>query len=435
MKKVLFTTMSIIAAAAMMMVSCKKDDPKDNGKDNGGEQQEQKVDDELVGTWTITGEAQGWAADGGVAMTESKNVWTAAEVAVKGEGFKFVKDGAWTINLGASPKTGSTQKFDDDVEFDLEKDGDNIAGVKDGIYSVTLNLLTKKAKIKFVSELPKEGQDWDYVMNISSYKTNSEFHFYTKTTPAPLSINPKAMTFEWKFYATEWNDYDQTIERDGETYKVWANRLGQICDRDEKGLLFRFNDGGQKGQLRFNSDVLGTDDNSKQYVAKDGKAYIWSLNEWHVLTVTADGTNVTMYDNGNLIYSFAQNTPVTFEEWDIDRFDISMTWDDGTRYDKGQAFRGYIAYTRLWDRVLTAEEIAANLCDVADNNGLKICWNWNVDEGSTIANAGSVSGYDLDFATALAGGQKSYVSVEDIAGTWTDVTEVDGLAPVCPVAE
>jgi hypothetical protein len=158
MKKVLFTTLSIIAAAAMVLVSCKKEPtekPDDNKKP---ETPTEEVDPELVGTWTITGKAQGWAADGGVAMTESDNVWTAAEVAVKGEGFKFVKDGAWTINLGASPKTGATQKFDDDVEFDLEKDGDNIAGAKDGIYSVTLNLLTKKAKIKFVKDLEPETQ-------------------------------------------------------------------------------------------------------------------------------------------------------------------------------------------------------------------------------------------------------------------------------------
>ena len=142
--------MSIIAVAAMMFVSCKKEDTKTDGN----EQKQETVDPELVGTWTIVGKANGWDETAGVAMTESDNVWTVAEVAIKGEGFKFVKDGSWDINLGASPKTGSTQKFDDDVEFDLEKGGDNIAGAKDGIYSVTLNLLTKKAYIKFLRDLP-----------------------------------------------------------------------------------------------------------------------------------------------------------------------------------------------------------------------------------------------------------------------------------------
>lgn len=145
MKKVLFTTLSIIAVAAMMMVSCKKE-PVEKPDDN---KEEQKVDDDLVGTWTITGEAYGWDQTKGVAMTESDNVWTAAEVSIKGEGIKFVKDASWDVNLGAK-EDGAKE---DDVEFELEKGGKNIKGAKDGVYSVTLNLLTKKAKIKFVKDL------------------------------------------------------------------------------------------------------------------------------------------------------------------------------------------------------------------------------------------------------------------------------------------
>ena len=228
MKKVLFTTLSIIAVAAMMFVSCKKENGTDNGGENGQEQQ-QTVDPELVGTWTITGEAQGWAADGGVAMTESNNVWTAAEVAVKGEGFKFVKDGAWTINLGASPKTGSTQKFDDDVEFDLEKDGDNIAGAKDGIYSVTLNLLTKKAKIKFVKDLEPEGPQipegdhtavgtWENVEGYVEY-----FRYYNIAADWSNAVlnNQRALAFDGISYENGVFTFvfpDQTFAR-------WQNQL------------------------------------------------------------------------------------------------------------------------------------------------------------------------------------------------------------------
>ena len=159
MKKVLFTTLSIIAVAAMMLVSCKKDEPKPDNKDP--ETPTEEVDPELVGTWTIVGQAQGWAADGGVAMTENNNVWTVAEVAVKGEGFKFVKDGSWDINLGAADNADAKE---DNVEFDLEKNGKNIKGAKDGVYSVTLNLLTKKAKIAFVKDLEPEFPEdtWDY---------------------------------------------------------------------------------------------------------------------------------------------------------------------------------------------------------------------------------------------------------------------------------
>lgn len=155
MKKVLFTTLSIIAVAAMMMVSCKKE-PVEKPDDN---KEEQKVDEDLVGTWTITGEAYGWDQTKGLAMTESDNVWTAAEVSIKGEGIKFVKDASWDVNLGAK-EDGAKE---DDVEFELEKGGKNIKGAKDGVYSVTLNLLTKKAKIKFVKDLePADPTEWDY---------------------------------------------------------------------------------------------------------------------------------------------------------------------------------------------------------------------------------------------------------------------------------
>ncbi len=157
MKKVLFTTLSIIAVAAMMMVSCKKE-PVEKPDDNKEEQKpedEPKVDEDLVGTWTITGEAYGWDQTKGVAMTDNDNVWTAAEVSIKGEGIKFVKDASWDVNLGATE--GGAKE--DDVEFDLKKGGENIKGAKDGVYSVTLNLLTKKAKIKFVKDLEPEGPD------------------------------------------------------------------------------------------------------------------------------------------------------------------------------------------------------------------------------------------------------------------------------------
>ena len=162
MKKVLFTTMSIIAVAAMMLVSCKKDEPKPDDNKGKDDPTEQTVDEDLVGTWAITGEAQGWKTENSVAMTDNDNVWTVAEVEVKGEGFKFTKDGSWDVNLGAVDPAAK----EDNVEFDLAKgnDGKNIKGAKDGVYSVTLNLLTKKAKIAFVKDLEPEFPEdtWNY---------------------------------------------------------------------------------------------------------------------------------------------------------------------------------------------------------------------------------------------------------------------------------
>ena len=384
------------------------------------------MDEELVGTWTITGEAQGWAADGGVQMTDANNVWSCAEVVVKGEGFKFVKDGSWDINLGAVEEGAKA----DGVEFDLEKNGKNITGTAgNGVYSVKLNLLTKKASITFVKALEPEGTSWEYVFDSHDYNRNSEFHFSNA-----IKVNPKAMTFQWKFYADEWHDYGKTRTVGDQTYSVWCNRLGQISNSGEKGMLFRFNDGGKKGQLRFNAAILGND--GKDYVKDaEGNDYIWSLNEWHVLTIVADGTKVTLYDNATALYSFDQNTGGAFAEWPVERFDISMTWDDGTGYPRGQEFLGYMAYTRLWSKALSAEEVAASLCDVpADSEGLQIYWAYNLATGSTIANKGAAAGYDLDFAKALAPGQADFVKTEDIEAAWVPVEDIEN-GTVCPAAE
>ena len=179
MKK--FFKFALVAlAAAAVVVSCNKPAaPQEEQKPAD----EQTVDPALVGTWSITGEAQEWKADAGVAMTESNNVWTANEVAIKGEGFKFVKDGSWDINLGAV-NTKATQEFDDDEEISLAEGGDNIAGKKDGVYKVTLNLLTKKATIKFVKDLEPEFvpainidgdfSDWAEIEAVS-FGTHKEF--------------------------------------------------------------------------------------------------------------------------------------------------------------------------------------------------------------------------------------------------------------------
>ena len=433
--------MSIIAVAAMMLVSCNKD-PKGNDPDNNKQEPAPQVDEELVGTWTIVGEANGWDAAAGVEMSESNNVWTASEVVVKGEGFKFVKDGSWDINLGATAEGAKA----DDVEFDLAKDGKNIVGDKPGYYNVTLNLLTKKAKIKFVKDLPRDGQAFDYVMNLSNYETNSEFHFYDDGAAATgtwegdnITLNPKNITIQWKFYPTFWNTYGQTDPDRG--YTVWCNRLGQIGNKDEKGFLFRFNDSGTKGSLRLNSDLIGAGGSGRtatDYVGGYGKHYVWGLNQWHVISIVADGTNVTIYDNDAVVYTFAEKTGALYADGiSFERFDISMTWDDGTGYPKGQAFLGYQAYTRIWNKALSAEEITATLCEVkeAQKEGLQIHWAWNLEAGSVVPNLGSAEGYDLDFSKALAAGQQDLVDATKVEATWTDVNDVEGLAPVCAVAE
>ena len=438
MKKVLFTTMSIIAVAAMMLVSCKKDNGTDDnkGKDDGKDPVEQYTGPvEGTENWAIIGTILGanWDKDY-KAASAAENIFVVKNVKLEaGNEFKWRDtssgNGGWDVNRGGDfVALGEA--------FDVEANGHNIKPELDGIYDIYLNLAVDQAAIVAKDgaqptwkELPK-ALAWDYVMNISDWHVNSEFHWKN----AGLPVNLKAFTIEWKFYATEWNNYDKDMERNGETYHVWCNRLGQISDESETGFLFRFNDGGQKGSLRFGSKPFG---NFDVYVGGNSRnAYIWSLNEWHVLSIVADGTNVTFYDNGEQIYQKAQATTAVYDEYAITRFDISMTWDEGTtNYPRGQAFQGYQAYTRLWNKALTVDEIKANLCGIdptATPEELMIYWAYNNDEGTTVVNHGTAEGKDLDFTKALGAGQGDFVSATAIAASWTDVTEVEGLAPVCP---
>ena len=429
MKKIFkFAAILTIAAFTLSTVSCSKDDKdeKTPEKKTDDPKVDPPVDDytgpvEGTSDWSVVGTLleSNWGSGehGDYVCAQNGDVYVVKNVKLAAtDEFKFRKDKDWPVNFGGNfAALGEA--------FDVTQDGPNIKVGAEGIYDLYLNVATAQAGVvkkdgaePTWTEKGPVAQSWDYVMNISDYKTNSEFHFANAAT-----FNPGSLTFQWKFFATKWNVYDQVDEERG--YKVWANRLGQISNSGEKGILLRFNDGHKQGSLRMNAAIFAND--GKDYVQKDGDDYIWSLNEWHTLSIVADGTTVYVYDNAEMVYSFEYTVPEVYASWPVERFDISMTWDDGTGYDKGQAFLGYQAYTRLWNRALSAEEVAASLCNAENTDGLQLCWNYNLEEGTTVANAGAASGYDLDFTKALAGGQSSYVKAEDIEGTWTPVEEIE----------
>jgi len=423
MKKV-FKFALVAFAAAAVAVACNKPaadpTPTPTPDPDPDPQPEEVVPVEGNSDWSVIGALLGTNWDKDYVCAEENGAFVLKNVKLTAtDEFKFRKGKAWDENRGGA--FGSLNNG-----FAVEDKGANIKPGLDGVYDLYLLADLTQAAVCAKGVSPEwqkapEGQSWDYVMDIHDVAVNSEFHFKNN----PLVIAPKSgVTFQWKFYADKWNIYNKVDSERG--YKVWGNRLGQMSNEAEKGFLIRWSDGDDQGVLRISALPIGLDN---LYVKKDGnEKYVWSLNEWHVLTVTADGENVTIYDNGEKIYTQAQNTTALFEEWPIERFDISMTWDDGSGYPRGQAFQGYIAYTRLWSVALSDAEVAASLCDVpANSEGLEIYWAWNLDEGSVVKNLAKAAGYDLDFSKAIAAGQQDYVDPNVIEGTWTPAAEF----PVC----
>lgn len=420
MKKVFLTTMSVIAAAAMMMlVSCKKDNGTDNN--NGNEQAPETVDEELVGTWTITGEAQGWAADGGVAMTESNNVWTATNVPVKGEGFKFVKDGSWNINLGAV-ETRATLTYDDGAEILLEKGAANIAGSKgDGYYDITLNLLKKTATIKFVKEIeneaPEAGEVWHPAKAINFSKTSMWTLF---DEDVALS---SGYTYVFNFMVLGFND---------NTY------LAKFSDKKPQGANCN-------NQVRF-GEVSGHTPQMEWAINNGARletTTVFEAETWYSVALVAESTgNRHIYVNGveealkNISNEAIELTdgvlPTAYQHPGIaDAKFGAIEWGDswGTSgyLDSVRPFPGCVCNISIWSRALSADEVAAlvSAAPAAKADGLVAYWPMDEGTGYVIADksgAGKVG--DVDFSK---GWTDRYDASSNPAATtdidWMDVTE------------
>ena len=262
---------------------------------------------------------------------------------------------------------------------------------------------------------------WDKVFDMSNYQINS-----THRWENGLDLNPSALTIQYKFFSNKWNNHKFQDKGEG-GYTLYCNRLGEIAQYNESNaLLFRFsNDGDVDGQLCLNADFLGV---GQKQVAKDGKPYAWPTGEWVVMTLVSDGSNVSLYCNDELVVSY-EATP-TVSSWKLGRFDLSMTWDDGSNWPRSQAFNGYIAYARIWSRALAVSDIAATLCDVpaAKSEGLECCWNFDGSTDKWVENSVEKnSAFALDFTDCWDGNDRTQDVSEAAAAAWTPLTDFAGL--------
>ena len=274
---------------------------------------------------------------------------------------------------------------------------------------------------------PGPQGDWDNVFDMSDYHVNSTFRWQDG-----LELNPSAITFQWRFYSNKWNNckFRDQGEENGQKYTLFCNRLSEIAQYDESNaLLLRFsNDGDADGQLCLNADFLGV---GQKQVAKDGAAYVWPTGEWVTLTVVSDGSKVSIYDDEELIVAYDASPRVN--SWKLGRFDLSMTWDDGSKWPRSQAFNGYLAYARVWSRALGVEDIAATLCDVpADKaEGLEANWVFDGAEDKYVANKVTKNeALGLDFTDCWDGNDNRKDNGDAAAAAWKALADL-GITGVC----
>ena len=419
MKKVFLTTMSVIAAAAMMMlVSCKKDNGTDNNNGNEEKGQTETVDEELVGTWTIIGEYQSWRED--VAMTESNNVWTATNVPVKGEGFKFRKDGSWDINLGAV-ETRATLTYDDGAEILLEKGADNIAGSKgDGYYDITLNLLKKTATIKFVKEIESDtpSEVWHPAKAINfSDKENSVWTIFAEDVA--LS---NGYTYVFNFMVLGFND---------NTY------LAKFSDKKPQGANCN-------NQVRF-GEVSGHTPQMEWAINNGARLEtktVFEAEKWYSVALVAEASgNRIIYVNGvadslrNISNEAIELTdgvlPAAYQHPSIadakfGAIEWGDSWGTGGTLDSVRPFPGCICNISIWSKALSADEVAALVSagPASGADGLVAYWPMDEGQGHVVADkSGANKIGDIDFTNNWLERYDASKSEVTIDNAWLDVSE------------
>lgn len=121
-------------------------------------------------------------------------------------------------------------------------------------------------------------------------------------------------------------------------------------------------------------------------------------NKWYHVAVTFDKGNVKVYINGmEKASGSVGKTSVNLGAKHTNEEDGSRCFWVGYSYKDDRYFDGVVSEARIWNRVLTAEEIqATNHFYTIDPESDGLIAYWKFDEGSgTVAKDYSVSGYDL----------------------------------------
>ena len=143
--------------------------------------------------------------------------------------------------------------------------------------------------------------------------------------------------------------------------------------------------------LRFGEN--GMDGNQLQWVSPAGSvpsSTRFAANRWYMISLVYDGSAFTMYVEGvkNATLS-ASGKSCKFQP-----FELGMSWGG---YRGSQFFSGRIAEVRVWNRALSASEMANGICGVdPKSNGLLAYWKMNEGSGKIFKDV-TGNGYDMDW--------------------------------------
>ncbi len=198
-------------------------------------------------------------------------------------------------------------------------------------------------------------------LDISNTRMYSNYIF-----PDNLMKELGAFTYEIKFYSRQWH------------------RIARMCS-------FTSKDEQKSSMLRFGEN--GLPERSLQWVSPGGSivsATEFDTDRWYTLSLTYDGSVLTMYVDGNKDAEGSFSGTVDFQ-----RIELGMSW---TSYPASQYFNGCIAEMRVWDRALTPGEIKMGACGVDPKaNGLVAYWKLNEGQGHIFHDA-TGNGYDMDWS-------------------------------------
>jgi len=174
-------------------------------------------------------------------------------------------------------------------------------------------------------------------------------------------------------------------------FKVFSYNFGNVGNikrvlaiegkNEEEANMFRFGENGSAG-----GDIL-------QWVRPGGRCFSsthFKTNRWYLVSCTYDGATFKMYVDG---VEDAQASG-TGKATPFQRFELGMSWGG---YRNSQFFQGRLCEVRLWNRALTASEIAMGFAGVnAHSDGLVAYWKMNEGEGHIFHDA-TGHGYDMDW--------------------------------------